>query len=147
MMPYVYLKLIDLHDNNRFGSDQAISRDFFLGLLVKINFIFLILTKNKAVLLITKTQLHFDQQRRNVLVVLRPGYTHTLEGLASSQNSLQRPIGLRSRPLFESEGRGGSSVFKAGLAVVGLSCLRAVQTTASKARETRCRSCKEAQAV
>ena len=59
MMPYVYLKIIDLHDNNRFGSDQAISRDFFdffSGLLVKINFIFL-LTKNKAVLLITKTQL------------------------------------------------------------------------------------------
>ena len=95
--------------------------DFFFDLLVKINFIFLILTKNKAVLLITKTQLHFDQQRRNVLVVLRPGYTHTLEGLASSQNSLQRPIGLRSRPLFESEGRGGSSVYKAGLAVAGLS--------------------------
>ena len=59
---------------------------FFFYLLVKINFVFLILTKNKAVLLITKTQLHFDQQRRNVLVVLRPGYTHTLEGLASTRN-------------------------------------------------------------
>ena len=124
LMPYVDLKLIDLQDNNKFRSDQAISRDFFLTsflFFLTTFFLSFSLKTRQFCYFITQKCSYFDQQRRNVLVVLRPGYTHTLEGLASSQNSLQRPIGLRSRPLFESEGRGGSSVFKAGLALAGLS--------------------------